>query len=25
VRTNGRVVEVRAFTGRTRWLEGQPR
>ena len=25
VRTNGRVVEVRAFTGRTRWFEAQPR
>ncbi|MBL8135960.1 MAG: DNA internalization-related competence protein ComEC/Rec2 [Acidobacteria bacterium] len=25
VRTNGRVVEVRAFTGRTRWLVAQPR
>lgn len=25
VRTNGTVVEVRAFTGRTRWLVPQPR
>lgn len=25
VRTNGEVVEVRAFTGRTRWLVPQPR
>ena len=25
VRTDGRVVEVRAFTGRSRWLHAQPR